>query len=85
MPEPCHKCCGLMVSEEMIDLDSTFSESRVSASRCVSCGRRTDPVMEMNRASPQINPCSGGNRLLMHTFKERQALKARAKKRIAEV
>lgn len=48
----CHRCGGLMVSEEVFELGS-FDW------RCVSCGQRVDPVILAHREAHRLNRFAG--------------------------
>ena len=48
----CHRCGGLMVSEEVFEL-SSFDW------RCVSCGQRVDPVILAHREAHHLKGFAG--------------------------
>lgn len=45
----CTRCQGLMLEEQMIDMEASYGEMWVSARRCVNCGYRDDTIMQQHR------------------------------------
>ena len=68
----------------IFDHEATDTDSIAETMKCLICGRLSDPVIEKNRALPLPDLRGKGNRLLMHTFREREANKSKRKKRGAE-
>jgi len=45
----CTRCQGLMLEEQMIDMEASYGEMWVCARRCVNCGYRQDAVLQQHR------------------------------------
>ena len=45
----CTRCQGLMLEEQMIDMEGGYGEMWSRSSRCVNCGHRDDAVMRQHR------------------------------------
>lgn len=45
----CTRCQGLMLEEQMIDMEAGFGEMWSRSSRCINCGHRDDAVMQQHR------------------------------------
>ncbi len=45
----CSRCCGLMVTDNLMDFDGTAGHMWVRVLRCMNCGHLQDPIMEQNR------------------------------------
>ncbi|MDH4083660.1 MAG: hypothetical protein OEV99_07285 [Nitrospira sp.] len=45
----CTRCQGLMLEEQMIDMEASYGEMWVCARRYVNCGYRQDAVMQQHR------------------------------------
>lgn len=56
----CTRCQGLMLKEQMIDLEGGYGEMWASSWRCFNCGHRDDAVLQHHRklsAKPvAVNP-----------------------------
>ncbi len=56
----CTRCQGLMLKEQMIDLEGGYGEMWTSSWRCFNCGHRDDAVLQHHRklsAKPMaVNP-----------------------------
>ena len=49
----CSRCRGLMVEDQILDLQGAFGEMWTTSWRCVNCGRIHDSVIEQHRLAPQ--------------------------------
>lgn len=45
----CTRCQGLMLEEQMIDMEAAYGEMWSVSARCVNCGHRDDAVMQQHR------------------------------------
>ncbi|MDR4468487.1 MAG: hypothetical protein MRJ68_09340 [Nitrospira sp.] len=45
----CTRCQGLMLKEQMIDLEGSYGEMWISSWRCFNCGHRDDAVLQQHR------------------------------------
>jgi hypothetical protein len=45
----CTRGYGLMLDEQMIDMETSYGEMWVCARRCINCGYRDDAVMQQHR------------------------------------
>jgi len=45
----CTRCQGLMLEEQMIDMEGAYGEMWSTSSRCVNCGHRDDAAMRQHR------------------------------------
>lgn len=45
----CTRCHGLMLEEQMIDMEAGYGEMWSTSSRCVNCGHRHDAVIQHHR------------------------------------
>ena len=45
----CTRCQGLMLEEDMIDMEADYGEMWSRSSRCVNCGHRDDAVLQHHR------------------------------------
>lgn len=45
----CTRCQGLMLEEQMIDMEAAYGEMWSLSSRCVNCGYRHDAVIQHHR------------------------------------
>lgn len=45
----CTRCHGLMLEEQMIDMEGAYGEMWNTCSRCVNCGHRHDAVIQHHR------------------------------------
>jgi uncharacterized Zn finger protein len=45
----CTRCQGLMLEEQMIDMEADYGELWSRSSRCVNCGHRDDAVLQHHR------------------------------------
>jgi C4-type Zn-finger protein len=55
----CTRCQGLMLEEQMIDMEAGYGEMWSCSWRCVNCGHRDDAVMQHHRqlqAKPMVIP-----------------------------
>ena len=58
----CTRCQGLMLEEQMIDMEGGYGEMWSRSRRCVNCGHRDDAVLQHHRqlqakpsaVSPQV-------------------------------
>lgn len=48
----CRRCGGLVVVEQLYDLQEEGSRMHCRGSRCVNCGCIDDPVIRANRTQP---------------------------------
>ncbi len=46
----CARCCGLMVADELLDLQESYLPMWMRALRCVTCGNIEDPLIRHHRA-----------------------------------
>lgn len=44
----CTRCQGLMLEEQMIDMEAAYGEMWSLSSRCVNCGHRLDAVIQQH-------------------------------------
>ncbi len=49
----CMRCEGMMVQDELIDLQESSHPMRIQAWRCVSCGNLVDPLIMRHRMVQQ--------------------------------
>ena len=47
----CTRCHGLMLEEQIIDMEGAYGEMWSTCSRCVNCGHRHDAVIQQHRQS----------------------------------
>ena len=45
----CTRCEGLMVTDDLIDLQESYHPMRLSAHRCLSCGNVVDTLIQRHR------------------------------------
>ena len=45
----CTRCQGLMLEEQMIDMEAAYGEMWSIGFRCVNCGHRHDAVIQQHR------------------------------------
>ena len=45
----CTRCQGLMLSETLVDMEAGYREMWSRTWRCVNCGHRADPVMQLRQ------------------------------------
>ncbi len=45
----CTRCEGLMVSDELLDLQESYHPMRLEGHRCLSCGNIVDPLIQRHR------------------------------------
>ncbi len=45
----CTRCEGLMVSDDLIDLQESYHPMRLEGHRCLSCGNIVDPLIQRHR------------------------------------
>lgn len=45
----CTRCEGLMVSDDLLDLQESFHPMRLEGHRCLSCGNVVDPLIQRHR------------------------------------
>jgi len=45
----CTRCHGLMLEEQMIDMEGDYGEMWVRSWRCFNCGHRDDAVLQRHR------------------------------------
>ena len=45
----CTRCQGLMLEEQMIDMEGGYGEMWSRSRRCVNCGHRDDAVLQHHR------------------------------------
>jgi hypothetical protein len=45
----CIRCQGLMLEEQMIDMEADYGEMWTRSWRCVNCGHRDDAVLQHHR------------------------------------
>ena len=44
----CSRCCGLMVVDRLLDMESAFGEMWTTSLRCMNCGHIHDSVIAQN-------------------------------------
>lgn len=49
----CTRCDGLMVMDDLIDLQESFHPMRLDGYRCLSCGNVVDPLIQRHRMIQQ--------------------------------
>ena len=49
----CTRCCGLMVADDLLDLQESYLPMWMRALRCVTCGNIEDPLICRHRAVRQ--------------------------------
>lgn len=49
----CSRCQGLMVEDQLFDLDGTYGHMWTTGVRCVNCGHIHDAVITQNRRRQQ--------------------------------
>ena len=45
----CSRCQGLMVKDQLLDMEGSYGQMWATSLRCVNCGRIQDSVIEQNR------------------------------------
>jgi len=45
----CLRCHGLMVKDQLLDMEGGYGQMWATSLRCVNCGRIQDSVVEQNR------------------------------------
>ena len=45
----CTRCQGLMLEEQIIDMEGAYGEMWSTSSRCLNCGHRDDAVLRHHR------------------------------------
>ncbi|UVT18870.1 MAG: hypothetical protein H8K03_13735 [Nitrospira sp.] len=45
----CTRCQGLMLEEQMIDMEAGYGEMWSRSWRCINCGHRDDAVLQQSR------------------------------------
>jgi len=59
----CSRCQGLMVKDQLLDMEGGYGQMWMTCLRCVNCGRIYDSVTEQNRLTKQekvLVPSGGG-------------------------
>ncbi len=46
----CTRCCGLMVVDDLLDLQESYVSMWMRVLRCIACGNIVDPVITRHRA-----------------------------------
>jgi hypothetical protein len=49
----CSRCQGLMVEDQLLDMEGTYGQTWTTSLRCVNCGRIHDSVTEQNYLARQ--------------------------------
>lgn len=49
----CSRCLGLMVEDQLLDLEGAYGEMWTTSLRCVNCGHVYDSVIEQHRLARQ--------------------------------
>ena len=49
----CSRCQGLMVKDQLLDMEGGYGKMWTTSLRCVNCGRIYDSVIEQNRLTKQ--------------------------------
>jgi len=52
----CTRCCGLMVTDDLLDLQESYLPMWMRALRCITCGNIEDPLIHHHRAVRQTRP-----------------------------
>lgn len=52
----CTRCCGLMVADDLLDLQESYLPMWMRALRCITCGNIEDPLIHQHRAVRQARP-----------------------------
>lgn len=66
----CTRCDGLMVSDDLIDMQESSMSMWMKGWRCVSCGNIIDPLIQRHRMIQQ----AGASRLLQNKVAMLQCL-----------
>ena len=45
----CSRCQGLMLKDQLLDMEGSYGQMWATSLRCVNCGRIQDSVIEQNR------------------------------------
>ncbi|MBI4000831.1 MAG: hypothetical protein HY348_03505 [Nitrospira defluvii] len=45
----CTRCEGLMVADDLLDLQESYHPMRLEGHRCLSCGNVVDPLIQRHR------------------------------------
>ncbi len=45
----CTRCEGVMVSDDLLDLQESFHPMRLEGHRCLTCGNVVDPLIQRHR------------------------------------
>jgi hypothetical protein len=45
----CTRCCGLMVSDHLLDMNESYLPMWMQALRCLACGNIVDPLIHHHR------------------------------------
>lgn len=49
----CSRCLGLMVEDQLLDLEGAYGEMWTTSLRCINCGRVYDSVIEQHQLACQ--------------------------------
>ena len=49
LSKDCHRCGGLMITEQCFDVESNTGEFEIEIRKCLSCGETIDPTILRNR------------------------------------
>ena len=49
----CSRCQGLMVEDQLLDMEGAYGQMWTTSLRCVNCGRIQDSVIEQNSLARQ--------------------------------
>jgi len=49
----CSRCQGLMVEDQLLDMEGAYGQMWTTSLRCVNCGRIYDSLTEQNRLARQ--------------------------------
>lgn len=49
----CDRCQGLMVADDLLDIQESYLPMWMRGLRCVACGNIVDPLIDQNRMSRQ--------------------------------
>lgn len=56
----CTRCGGLMVADNLLDLQESYVPMWMRAMRCVACGNIEDPLIHQHRGAQQAKVAASG-------------------------
>ncbi len=70
----CSRCCGLMVSDHLLDMNESYLPMWMQALRCLACGNIVDPLIHYHRTvQPTQRPTQLASRSARRIVRPAQA------------